>query len=143
MAKYLTKAWRIICRWWHMRKGYYVTLDVRDSSVSFSENLYKVFEPQIMCEAQENGNPNRGKVLTFFEPQCNCFGFVISPELDQPTQLADIQFNTKFGSVGFESLVPTVARMLHHYGINQEQVKLCVTKRNTKGMQWWCIERPI
>ena len=173
-----------IASWWQLRKGYYVTLDIRDSSVSFSKRLYKRLESEIFFEAeneelkdeslppsplrgtvhkqssrgelqetksQVNGSDKsnksngaidtRGKVMVFFEPESECYGFVLSPKLSQATQLADVQFNAKYGTVGFESLVPTVARMLWDYGIEKEKVKLSVTEQRSSDMVWYKIER--
>lgn len=139
----MCKIWKKLCQWWG--KNYYVTLDMRDSSVTFGKALYKVLEPEIMISAnlepKENEIDTRGKVMVFYEPESECYGFVVSPNIKQATQLADVQFNTKHKSVGFESLVPTVARMLHDYGIKGEKAKLKVSKQSAPGMVWWKIER--
>lgn len=139
----MCKMWTRLCQWWS--KEYYVTLDMRDSSVTFGKALYKALEPEIMISAnlepKENEIDTRGKVMVFYEPESECYGFVVAPELTQATQLADIQFSTKYKSVGFESLVPTVARMLHDYGIKSEKTKLKVSKQSAPGMTWWRIER--
>ena len=175
----MRKVFERIKRWWLLRKGYYVTLDMRDSSVSFSKGLYARLEPEIMVSAeltpqsQSDSSPKgrgaitppkrgsggeigdsspikskswnyvdaRGKVMMFWEPESECYGFVVSPKLSKETQLADVQFNTKYGTVGFESLVPTVARVLYDYGIEAERVKLSVTEQMCGEMKWYRIER--
>ncbi len=178
----MRKVFERIKRWWLLRKGYYVTLDMRDSSVSFSKGLYARLEPEIMVSAElttsppstpqshettsplrgtppkrgsggELGNSSpikskswnyvdaRGKVMMFWEPESECYGFVVSPKLSKETQLADVQFNTKYGTVGFESLVPTVARVLYDYGIDADRVKLSVTEQMCGEMKWYRIER--
>jgi hypothetical protein len=83
----------------------------------------------------------RGKVMMFWEPESECYGFVVSPKLSKETQLADVQYNTKYGTVGFESLVPTVARVLYDYGIDADRVKLSVTEQMCGEMKWYRIER--
>ncbi len=159
-----------IKNWWQLRKGYYVTLDMRDSSVSFSKGLYARLEPEIMVSAELTTSPlrgtppkqgsegelgdsspikskswnyvdARGKVMMFWEPEGECYGFVVSPKLSKETQLADVQFNTKYGTVGFETLVPTVARVLYDYGIDADRVKLSVTEQMCGEMKWYRIER--
>lgn len=169
----MRKVIKRIKRWWLLRKGYYVTLDMRDSSVSFSKGLYARLEPEIMVSAEllpspltpqsrSDSSPKgrgaitppisqgetrgelidaRGKVMMFWEPESECYGFVVSPKLSKETQLADVQFNTKYGTVGFESLVPTVARVLYDYGIEAERVKLSVTEQMCGEMKWYRIER--
>ena len=176
----MRKVFERIKRWWLLRKGYYVTLDMRDSSVSFSKGLYARLEPEIMVSAEvtpqsqstpspQGGTPPkqgsrgelgrygrdgryksdkswnyvdaRGKVMMFWEPESECYGFVVSPKLSKETQLADVQFNTKYGTVGFESLVPTVARVLYDYGIDADRVKLSVTEQMSGDMKWYRIER--
>lgn len=122
-----------------------MTLDMRDSSVSFSKRLYERLEREIFLSADAEGNKGevdtRGKVMVFYEPESECYGFVLSPKLSQATQLADVQFNTKHGIVGFESLVPTVARVLYDYGIGAERVKLSVTEQMCGEMKWYRIWR--
>lgn len=179
----MRKVIKRIKRWWLLRKGYYVTLDMRDSSVSFSKGLYARLEPEIMVSAELTPSPltpqshettsplqgtppisqgetrgelgdsspkeskswnyvdARGKVMMFWEPESECYGFVVSPKLSKETQLADVQFNTKYGTVGFESLVPTVARVLYDYGIGADRVKLSVTEQMCGEMKWYKIER--
>lgn len=138
-----------IKRWWKLRQGFYVTMDMRDSSVSFSRKLYARLEPEIMVNVElssiEGENrayvDTRGKVMMFWEPESECYGFVVSPKLSKETQLADVQFNTKYGTVGFESLIPTVARVLYDYGIVADRVKLSVTEQKSGEMVWYRIER--
>lgn len=168
----MRKVIKRIKRWWLLRKGYYVTLDMRDSSVSFSKGLYARLEPEIMVSAELTTSPQggtppisqgetrgelgdsspikskswnyvdaRGKVMMFWEPESECYGFVVSPKLSKETQLADVQYNTKYGTVGFESLVPTVARVLYDYGIDADRVKLSVTEQMCGEMKWYRIER--
>lgn len=185
----MRKVFERIKRWWLLRKGYYVTLDMRDSSVSFSKGLYARLEPEIMVSAELTPNGTnrssksakttsrqstpsplrgtppkqgsrgelgdsspieskswnyvdaRGKVMMFWEPESECYGFVVSPKLSKETQLADVQFNAKYGTVGFESLVPTVARVLYDYGIDADRVKLSVTEQMCGEMKWYRIER--
>lgn len=131
-----------IIRWWRWRRGYNVELDVIDSSISFSDRLYLELEPMIINENPQEGiKDTRGKVMMFFVPEYRSYGFTLSPNLSSETQLAEVQFNTKYGKVGFQSVIPTVARICQEYGILTPQIKLIVTKQKTKGLKWWRIER--
>jgi hypothetical protein len=86
-------------------------MDSRDNSVTFSTKLYN----RIRHEFTEN----EAKVYVFHV--CNevdkpMYAFTINPHFGQPTQLADVQYNEKYDSIGFECLVPTVNRIFYDYG---------------------------
>ena len=61
-------------------------------------------------------------------PHCGVeYAFTLNPDLDQPTCLADIQYNSKHRSIGFESLCPTVNRIFYDYGLSpHRKAKLSV-----------------
>lgn len=105
---------------WRYR-GMFVIADGRDNSVTFSRRLFNhlhVFEQE------------EAKVYVFH--LCNSvqgplYAFMLNPEIELPTQLADIQFNQKHKCIGFECLVPTVNRILYDYRIQPERsVRLSV-----------------
>ena len=133
-----------IIKWvrrWLNRKGMYVVLNASDTSVTFSKSLYRALSPELHAIKPEDDEfETHGRVMVFYEPQCECYGFTISPKIRQATQLADVQINN--GDVGFESLVPTVARILHDYGVKSDVIALNVTKVESPHLVWWRIERP-
>lgn len=127
---------RWIKRWWMLDAKMYVVLDMNDSSVSFSKKLHKDIE-----ESYLKMGGAKGKVFAFYEPDSKRYGFAVDVEGLADTQLADIQYNSKHGCVGFESLNPTVARILYDYGISEEKVKLNVTKRIAGDICYYRIEK--
>jgi hypothetical protein len=63
------------------------------------------------------------------------YGFILNPEFDCETQLADIQYNDKHKTIGFECLVPTVNRIFYDYGIpaaSRAKLSIQPTKNNDK-----------
>lgn len=122
-----------IIRWWHHRHNY-VIADVTDSSITISRNLFRHIK-----KSEENA-----KVFVFFIPKTQCYGFMLNPPLgEQPTQLADIQYNQKYKCIGFETLCPTVAWIFHKYNINVQKCKLSVTiHTNVDGRTYYQIEKP-
>ena len=57
-------------------------------------------------------------VVSGAAPLCGVeYAFTLNPDIDQPTCLADIQYNSKHHSIGFESLCPTVNRIFYDYGL--------------------------
>lgn len=82
-------------------------MDSRDNSITFSKGLSTVIDAFSLNEA---------KVLTFSIPERDTYAFTINPKLDENTQLADIMYNAKYKSVGYECLVPTVNAILYKYG---------------------------
>lgn len=101
--------------WWRNRRRF-VILDPRDNSITFSRALFR-----IISKAYANDN-NPPKVFVFHTPVTGCYGFTINPDLDQPTQLANIQYNSRYKCVGFESLNPAVTRILYDYGVRNVNV---------------------
>lgn len=114
-------------------------MDIRDSSVTFSRNLFR----HIKNMYGDAGTPP--KVFVFYTPATKCYGFVVNVPFEQPTQLADIQYNSKYKCIGFESLNPTVGRILFDYGVTltMKPCKLSVTRQLTpQGRAYFQIERP-
>ena len=111
--------------WWRSLRfhRYYVIADCSDNSITFSRMLYKHIELASTCK-------DAAKVFVFSIPEWNTYGFAVNPELDQETQLADIQYNEKHKTIGFESLCPSVNRIFHDYRLPYElKMKLTVTVR--------------
>lgn len=124
--------------WWRNRHNF-VIMDARDNSVTFSHCLFRHIK-NVCGEADV-----QPKVFVFYTPATKCYGFAINVPFDQPTQLADIQYNSKHKCIGFESLNPTVAKILYDYGVSRflKPCKLTVTTQVTpQGHVYFQIERP-
>ena len=129
---------------WYAHLRLYVIADATDNSITFSRHLFrlldvmdeadaKVYVTQLCNACTENG--------TWAGP---LYAFVINPPIDQETQLADIQYNSKYQCVGFESLCPTVNRILYDYGVTTlQRVKLSVAPcKLDNGMKYYVIFPP-
>ena len=125
--------------WWRSLRYRrpYVIMDGRDNSVTFSHRLYRHIELSTHCK-------DAAKVFVFQIPDWHTYGFSVNPVLEKETQLADIQYNGKYKTIGFESLCPTVGRILYDYGMPDGlKVKLTVTiHRLGDGGLFYNIERP-
>lgn len=96
-----------------MFRNLYVTLDPNDNSVTFSPNLWRLIKKRIDAEG-------KSKIIVFsshITPDELAYGFQLNPHLEKETQLADVQYNSKYDCHGFECLIPTVNRILFDYGI--------------------------
>lgn len=70
---------------------------------------------------------DEAKVYVFRLSDSKDYCFTINPILEKDTQLADIQYNSKHHTVGFESLCPTVNRIFYDYGLpHDSRAKLTV-----------------
>jgi hypothetical protein len=110
----------------------YVIADGADNSVTLSKRLVKD-----MCVMDMTTQP---KVIVF--KVMDGYGFMVDPEVDQETQLNDIQYNEKHHTIGFESLCPTVNRILYDYGLPQGRYKLAIKKHRSKGKVFYAISKP-
>lgn len=120
------------------RSRAFVILDPRDNSITFSQNLFR-FIKKIFDRADDNPP----KAFAFFILQTKLYGFCINPSFESPTQIADIQYNSKHKCVGFECLNPTVAKILYDYQLPDIQpYKLSVTPHMTPEYWYFQIERP-
>ena len=115
----------------------YVIADAKDSSVTFSRGLYKRLRVMRQTEA---------KIIVFTVKGTHDYAFMMNPpELTKDdTQLADIMYDYSDGSVGFESLVPTVNRIFFDYGLPAESKwKLNVKERTmSNGKRYYIICKP-
>lgn len=112
-------------RQWLDNLSMYVVVDGEDSSVTLSQRLVKDMGVMNM-EIQP-------KVIVFRLPECHSYGFMLNPDIEQETQLCDIQYNDKYKTIGFESLCPTVSRILFDYNIPVSKCKLSVKKHRIVG----------
>lgn len=116
------------------RRALYIIADQRDSSVTLSRRV---------CKHMDVFRLESAKVFVFKIPSSGTYGFTINPDIKQKTQMADIQYNTKYKAIGFETLTPTVARIFYDYGIRPARVKLSVRVRHAPGgMVYYEIMNP-
>jgi hypothetical protein len=126
-----------ILRWWRLRLSY-VVIDGNDNSITFSRQLFR----HIKNVSDADIVP---KVFVFFIPATGCYAFMLNPQIEQPTQMADIQYNSRYKCIGFESLNPTTQRILYDYGIDayDKPIKLSVSIHRDKGHhEYYQIEKP-
>lgn len=121
-------------RQWFNR-GMYVIVDGADNSVTLSKQLVKDMGVMDMTV--------QPKVMVFRIPDKQSYGFMVNPKVEQETQLNDVQYNDKHKSIGFESLCPTVNRILYDYAMPCAACKLSVKKHRTAtGEVYYQICRP-
>lgn len=127
-----------IIAWWHNRRRNFVIVDPNDNSITFSRSLFNHIKK---LTGETDVQP---KVFVFYIPATKCYGFTLNPQFTHPTQLADIQYNAKYKCIGFESLNPTVTRILYDYDVSQykKPCKLSVTVQLKHARQYYQIERP-
>ena len=133
----IKKLKHLFSRWWlqYQQRPLYVIADPADNSISFSRRLFKRMDVMKLDVA---------KVMVFTVADINLrssYAFCVNPPLDEPTQLADIQYNSKHKTIGFESLVPTVNRIFYDYGLpHDRKVKLSVSVENTPLVPELCSQ---
>lgn len=118
---------------WYRRRRFWVIADPTDNSITFSKALFKHMDVMEMDVA-----------MVYVFRVGTKYAFVINPEFDHPTQLADIQYNDKYKTVGFECLVPTVNRIFYDYGLpHDKRVKLTVAVRKTGKLVYYELCCPV
>lgn len=123
---------------WFRKRHMYVIADATDNSITFSRALFHHMGGLSLEQA---------KVFAFYvpavEPHQGHYGFMLNPEFDKKTQLADIQYNTKHRTIGFEMLNPTVNRMFYDYGLRpMTKVKLSVKHKRLQEITYYQICPP-
>lgn len=116
----------------------YIIADPADNSVTLSRRLFR----HIRTTAAGGDAP---RVFVFRIPGNDSFGFMLDPQcIDRPTQLCDIQYNHRHRCIGFETLCPSVGRILYDYGLPaHRKVRLSVSVRRTpQGKVYYQIDRP-
>lgn len=119
------------------RKRMYVTLDPADNSVTLSQSLF-----EHMRHAAKDAD--KAQIYVFRVPHKKSFGFVVNPDIEQPTQLCDVQYNAKYQCVGFETLCPSVGAMFHFFRLPPDQVQRLAVKveKVGTGMSYYLITPP-
>ena len=128
---------KLINKWRSLR--YYVIADPSDNSVTLSRHLF-----YHMKKCAESSGVDGASVFVFRIPQGGTFGFMLSPEISEPTQLCQIQYNGKYRCIGFETLCPSVGRIFFEYGLPAlRPVKLSVSVRQTpQGKTYYQFDLP-
>lgn len=122
-------------QWLMERRSCYIVADPRDNSVSFSKKLFK--ELDIMGK-------DVAKVFVFLIPETGHYGFTLNPDIKEETQLADVMYNSKYKTIGFECLCPTVNRIFYDYGLpSGSKCKLSVRKKESVGLTYYQICKPL
>lgn len=122
------------------RRRLYVVLDPADSSVTLSRGLFSHIR-----KAHGDDSGPAPKVFVFYVPALNLYAFSVGASMDGPAQLADIQYNSKYRTVGFETLNPTVARIFYDYRIrpHNRPCRLRVTPAKPDvGHPFYIIDQP-
>ena len=129
---------KLINKWRSLR--YYVIADPSDNSVTLSKSLFF----HMKKDAERSGSDGSPSVFVFRIPQGGTFGFMLSPEISEPTQLCQIQYNGKYRCIGFETLCPSVGRIFFEYGLPAlRPVKLSVSVRQTpQGKTYYQFDLP-
>lgn len=117
-----------------LRRWYYVIVDSSDSSITLSPHLFKRMGGKDLSGA---------KVFTFRITSSGRYAFTINPELGANTNLSTIQYNYKHKTIGFETLIPTVGRILFDYDLEEGQMHILpVTPTKVNGMEIYVMNPP-
>lgn len=122
-------------RWfWSLRR--FVILDPADNSVTLSRLLF--------ADMRRRASEGAAQVFVFRVPAEHSYGFMLGSPREEPTQLCDIQYNDRFRCVGFETLCPSVGRMLYEWHLPPTtRCKLSVSlRRTTDGRAYYLIVPP-
>ncbi len=128
---------KLMERWRSLR--FYVIADPADNSVTLSRRLFLH-----MKRRAESSGASEASVFVFRIPHHGTFGFMPNHGIDKPTQLCQIQYNGKHKCIGFETLCPSVGRILFDYGLPAlRPVRLSVSVRQTpQGKVYYQLEVP-
>lgn len=131
---------------WFRYRHMYVIADASDNSITLSRSLFKHMGGLELDQA---------KVFVFKIPTAGrrpqdsearpIYAFTVNPEFPADTEppLADIQYNSKYKTIGFETLNPTVNRIFYDYGMPAlVKVKLTVKPKKTAQIIYYQICPP-
>lgn len=119
---------------WSLRR--FVVLDPADNSVTLSRLLFR--------DMQRRADGGAARVFVFGVSAEHSFGFMLGAPREEPTQLCDIQYNDRYRCVGFETLCPSVGRMLYTWKLPPTtRCKLSVALRSLPdGRAYYLILPP-
>lgn len=122
-------------QWWRSLR-FYVIADSADNSITLSKQLFR----HIRKNAKEGDAP---RVFVFRIADNNTFGFTVNPNIEQPTQLCDIQYNGKYKCIGFETLCPSVGTIFYHYQLPADRrIKLSVSVHINQNVTYYQFDKP-
>ena len=116
-------------------RSMYIIADPRDNSITLSRRLVRRMG---VMKAEQ------AKVFVFkTNDKYQRYAFTLNPQLTEPTQLCDIQYNTKHRCIGFETLCPTVNKIFYDYRLPlAKAVKLSVRIRTIRHITYYVIIPP-
>ena len=116
-------------------RSMYIIADPRDNSITLSRRLVRRMG---VMKAEQ------AKVFVFkTNDKYQRYAFTLNPQLTEPTQLCDIQYNTKHRCIGFETLCPTVNKIFYDYRLPlAKAVKLSVRSRTLRNITYYVIIPP-
>ena len=121
---------------WYRSLRYFVIVDPTDNSVTLSKKLFNHIRKS--SDGQE-----KASVFLFRITNTDLFGFMVNPNIETPTQYCDIQYNGKYKCIGFETLNPSVGRILYDYGLSAlKSYKLSVSVKDVKDKIYYQIDKP-
>lgn len=134
------KFFRNILDWFRYRHMW-VIADASDNSITLSKALFHhmggldMEQAKVLVIKVAPGDPS---------DMAHHYAFTLNPSLEQDdAPLADIQYNSKYKSIGFEALSPTVNRIFYDYSLPALiKVKLTVKPRNSKDITYYEICPP-
>ncbi len=114
----------------------YIIADPQDNSITLSKSLFR--------HIKANAKGDSAQVFVFRVGGSNTYGFTLNPDIEQPTQMCDIQYNEKYKCIGFETLCPSVGAILYNYNLSADKrVKLSVSiQKSGTGDIYYQIDRP-
>lgn len=125
---------KLIKYWQSLR--FYLIADPADNSITLSRALFNHMRNNAL-------GGDTARVFVFRIAGSDCYGFMVNPDISQPSQFCDIQYNDKYKCIGFESLCPSVGKILYDYNLNaHKSVKLSVSVMKTQGKTFYKIDKP-
>ena len=117
------------------RRSMYIIADPRDNSITLSRRLVRRMG---VMKAEQ------AKVFVFkTNDKYQRYAFTLNPQLTEPTQLCDIQYNTQHRCIGFETLCPTVNKIFYDYRLPlAKAAKLSVRIRTIRHITYYVIIPP-
>lgn len=116
---------RLLYEWISAHSDQYVVVDGEDNSVTIS--------PALLRRIRHDNYGELENATSFSYILCagrDTFGFSINaPVAAACAGVSRLQHNAKYRCIGFESLCPTVNRILYDYGISERRAKLYVRRR--------------
>ena len=122
---------------WLQSRRCHVLADPADNSLTLSKRLFG----HIRRNTKGDG---MAKVFVFFVPSEDRYAFIVNPNIEQETQMCEIQYNAKHKCIGFETLCPTVGRMFYDYGLPADKpTRLPVSVKKTVNNEiYYQIRKP-